>query len=225
MSRSNRVCYTGTYGVEISALIRMESLLYLTQHVIVSSLSSYFNAFAITKIMLGYEKISDIEMNPSEVEVENDIVDLWRRWIKVEMLLPLIQLGFCYIFIQRTSPGEVWSFSNLSLKEVVYLSKCLVSKATFFRWTQWSRIWNVMVCWLWRFLLWCLFSGTIVFQVNRFLIPLYLSIVWMWEENEEFFIKVWKPLPNIHVLNPWDKVQGGQYLLTVGLSYYKWYQS
>lgn len=65
--------------MEISALIRMESLLYLTQHVIVSSTFLILHAFAITKIMLGYEKISDIEMNPSEVEVENDIVDLWRR--------------------------------------------------------------------------------------------------------------------------------------------------
>ena len=44
------------------------------------------------------------------------------------------------------------------------------------------------------------------------------------------FIKVWKPLPSIHILkilkgNLKGKGQIGQYLLAVGLGRYKWYQS
>ena len=45
------------------------------------------------------------------------------------------------------------------------------------------------------------------------------------EENETPFIRVWKPLPNGRVLNPWGEVQRGQYLLAVGLGHYKWYKS
>ena len=49
------------------------------------------------------------------------------------------------------------------------------------------------------------------------------------EENETFFIRVWKPLPSRRVLKPWGlrwyvTGQSGQYLLAVGLSCYKWYQ-
>ena len=49
------------------------------------------------------------------------------------------------------------------------------------------------------------------------------------EEDETFFIRVWKPLPNIYVLktsrgSPREKVQTGQYLLAVNLGCYKWYQ-
>ena len=41
---------------------------------------------------------------------------------------------------------------------------------------------------------------------------------------------MWKPLPSIHVLktlkgSPKGKAQRGQYLLTVSLGHYKWYQS
>ena len=45
------------------------------------------------------------------------------------------------------------------------------------------------------------------------------------EENEAFFIRVWKPLPSRHVLktlrrNPKGKAQRGQYRLAVGLGCY-----
>ena len=48
------------------------------------------------------------------------------------------------------------------------------------------------------------------------------------EENEAFFIRVWKSLPSRHVLkslkrSPKGNAQRGQYLLAVGLGYYKWY--
>ena len=50
------------------------------------------------------------------------------------------------------------------------------------------------------------------------------------EENETFFIRVWKPLPSKRVLktlrgSPEGKAQRGQYLLAMGLACYKWYQS
>ena len=49
-------------------------------------------------------------------------------------------------------------------------------------------------------------------------------------ENKTFFIRVWKPLPSIRILktlrgSPKGKAQRGQYLLAVGLGYYKWYQN
>ena len=50
------------------------------------------------------------------------------------------------------------------------------------------------------------------------------------EENEAFFIRVWKPFSSRHVLktlrgSPKGKAQREQYLLVVGLGCYKWYQS
>ena len=50
------------------------------------------------------------------------------------------------------------------------------------------------------------------------------------EENEAFFIRVWKPLASRRVLktlrgSPKGKTERGQYLLAVGLGRYKWYQS
>ena len=47
------------------------------------------------------------------------------------------------------------------------------------------------------------------------------------EENETFFIRVWKPLTSKHVLTTFrGSLKGkGQYLLVVGLDHYKWYQS
>ena len=50
------------------------------------------------------------------------------------------------------------------------------------------------------------------------------------EGNEAFFIRMWKPLPSRHVLktlrgSPKGKAERGQYLLTVSLGCYKWYQS
>ena len=51
-----------------------------------------------------------------------------------------------------------------------------------------------------------------------------------WGGDEAFFIRVWKPLLSRRVLktlkgSPKGKGQEGQYLLAVGLSCYKWYQS
>ena len=48
--------------------------------------------------------------------------------------------------------------------------------------------------------------------------------------NKTFFIRVWKPLSSRHVLktlsgSPKGNTQRAQYLLTVGLGRYKWYQS
>ena len=59
---------------------------------------------------------------------------------------------------------------------------------------------------------------------------------WLWdptsvgEGNETFLIKVWKSLSSRYVLKLWGwrryvTGQNRQYLLAVGLGYYKWYQS
>ena len=50
------------------------------------------------------------------------------------------------------------------------------------------------------------------------------------EENETFFIRVWKPLPSRRALktlrgSPKGKAQREQYLVAVGLGRYIWYQS
>lgn len=59
--------------MEISALIRMESLLYSTQHVIVSSTFVVLYPFGTKQIVVGYIKNRYIKM---KVKVEADIVDL-----------------------------------------------------------------------------------------------------------------------------------------------------
>ena len=59
--------------------------------------------------------------------------------------------------------------------------------------------------------------------------------VYMWdstsvgEENESLHIRVWKPFSNRRIFKPWGwrryvMGQSGQYLLTVDLGCYKWYQ-
>ena len=68
-------------------------------------------------------------------------------------------------------------------------------------------------------------------KYHEYISKRYYLHLYMWypilakEENKPPFIRVWKSSPSRRVLKPWGKAQKGQYLLAVGLSCYKWYQS